>query len=322
MKTIDAISPAKVNLSLEVGKLDDKTKKHDVKTLMQTLTLHDNLEFFVATNKSEKNDILSIRNAKKNSIYGIKETPTQEIEGENLSIAITIDDRSCHDLKIDINENLITKALLLAAKESNFKEKLHIEVFLEKNIPAMAGLGGGSSNAAATLRAANLIFDDENLVSSSKEISTNLGSDVVFFLQGGQALMGKDGSKLLETHASMKNSLVILKPKAGVSTRLCYEKFDEMKCKDDVHGEFNLKNDLLSPACLICDDISKTINFLKENLTEAENVSMTGSGSACFGITKDFSEASKIACKASLNGYWAHACSCSSICATAKVREN
>ena len=319
MKTITAIAPAKVNLSLKVGALDANSGKHDVANLMQTLTLHDNLQFLVASSNTEVDDILKIRRAKLNASYGVKETKTQVTTKGNLSVAITLDKRAGQNLEIDINDNLITKAIFLCAENLNFKDKLHVEVFVEKNIPAEAGLGGGSADAAAALVASPLIFGVETKKIDVADISKKLGSDVYYLTIGGRALMVTEGSSLKETYPSLKNPIVLVKPEMGVSTKLCYAKFDELKENDTPHGQFGLANDLLAPARELCECVNEAIAFLQENVNDIENVNMTGSGSACYAVTESFNEATKIAGKAKLAGFWAHACSFSPLGANAKV---
>ena len=307
MKTFVAIAPAKINLSLSVKKKEQYQCFHDVENVMQTLSLHDKLTFLVPENEQGEKEIESRRNRRINDVFGIKEAPFSTFSKGGLSVSVLIDDHTGQNLKIDAEDNLVTRAILKSAEVANCSRSIQVEVWVDKNIPAQAGLGGGSSDAAATLCVAKELFNlsDVEVI----EISESMGADVPFFLAGGRCKMNGNGSNLAEKLTSIKKPIVLIKPPSGVSTKACYEKFDVISENASAKGEFNIKNDLEKPACSLCPEIEDVLDFLK-NECDAENVLMSGSGSACYAICSTFEEARHVATLATKNNWWSRACSC------------
>lgn len=307
MKTFTAIAPAKINLFIDVKEKKPDQNFHEVENVMQTLTLHDKLTFLIPENEQDRKEIDSRRNRKINDFFGIKEACFSTCSNDNCDVSILIDDHTGQHLKIDAEDNLITKAILKSAKVANFSDNVQVEVWVDKNIPAKAGLGGGSSDAAATLVFTRLLFklNDEQVFDGAK----SLGADVPFFLEGGHAKMAGNGANLAENLPSLKNPIVLVKPSSGVSTKECYDRFDEMTENVPPKGEFHLKNDLEKPACALCPEIEEVLEFLKSEC-EPTNVLMSGSGSACFAICNSFEKARKVATLATRHSWWARSCSC------------
>ena len=127
------------------------------------------------------------------------------------------------DLAMD-ETNLIYKAIALLQKETG--KTFGVEVLLEKNIPMEAGMAGGSADAAATLKAVNEFFtlgvSDERLL----ELGASLGADIPFCIMGGTVLASGIGEKLRRLSPLPKMKLLIVKPKAGLSTKKVYESLD------------------------------------------------------------------------------------------------
>ena len=127
------------------------------------------------------------------------------------------------DLAMD-ETNLIYKAIALLQKETG--KTFGVEVLLEKNIPMEAGMAGGSADAAATLKAVNELFtlgvSDERLL----ELGASLGADIPFCIMGGTVLASGIGEKLRQLSPLPKMKLLIVKPKAGLSTKKVYESLD------------------------------------------------------------------------------------------------
>ena len=120
--------------------------------------------------------------------------------------------------------NLIYKAIVLLQNETG--KDFGVEVLLEKNIPMEAGMAGGSADAAATLKAVNELFklgvSDERLL----ELGASLGADIPFCITGGTVLARGIGEKLRHLSPLPKMKLLIVKPKAGLSTKMVYESLD------------------------------------------------------------------------------------------------
>lgn len=132
--------------------------------------------------------------------------------------------KSCNtDLAMD-ETNLIYKAIVLLQNETG--KDFGVEVLLEKNIPMEAGMAGGSADAAATLKAVNELFklgvSDERLL----ELGASLGADIPFCITGGTVLARGIGEKLRHLSPLPKMKLLIVKPKAGLSTKMVYESLD------------------------------------------------------------------------------------------------
>ncbi len=213
---------------------------------------------------------------------------------------------SCNGLDIEQNENLAYKAA--AAFFDKYKIKKCIKINIEKKIPQMAGLGGGSSDAACVLKMLCEIFNvnpyDEKgeFKKEFKGMASSLGSDVPFFLNGGtQRALGK-GDLLTILPPFPKCHILLLKPSVGVSTPKAYKEYDMLlknspkafkSCfvKDVAdaieRGDLkyiceNLYNDL-EPA--IIKEIPLIASLKAELLSNgAMGALMSGSGSAVFGI--------------------------------------
>lgn len=277
---------------------------------MQTLSLHDKITFSIPETHADFEQICSVRNRKINDCFGIKDARALTCDEDGMTITVSIDDRTGQNLQIPVEDNLITQAIRKSFRASEITQASHVEVWVEKNIPAQAGLGGGSSDAAATLQMTTDVFGLSS--TTAQKIARELGSDVPFFLWGGRAKMSDTGATLSETLPSLKNPVVLVKPTCGVSTKECYEQFDKMTDTAKPKGEFKLLNSLQKPALSINKEISDTLELLEKNCG-ADNCLMTGSGSACFGICNTFDQARKIATLATKRGWWARACSCANI---------
>ena len=237
-------------------------------------------------------------------------------EGESLLSVNPIDAPTKEALKTE--DNLILKAISLFRERTGFKPGLNIR--LEKRIPVGAGLGGGSSDAASTLLALNVL--SERLCSASlpadelKKMAGSLGSDVPFFLTGGTAFVSGRG-ELVEPVKSLDGLWVVLaKPPFSSDTASAYGLLDRYReQKREEKGE----NAGISPSKW---DLIRALegkieawpffnDFLAVNTAANAEVFMgildslrtagasfaglSGSGSCCFGIFKGKIEAEKAA---------------------------
>lgn len=168
-----------------------------------------------------------------------------------------------------------------------------VQVVLTKRVPAEAGMGGGSSDAAATLLALSRIWHLSLDLASLARIGARLGSDVPFFLSGGTALgtgKGDDVSPLVEPPPT---PVVVVKPPFGVSTPDAYDWFDQDRpartgrlAPRRVPGwpawALDLHNDLEAPVASRYPQIRRVVREL--TALGAIHAAMTGSGSAVFGL--------------------------------------
>lgn len=196
------------------------------------------------------------------------------------------------DEKIPVDEsNLIVKAVALLEKEAGLKDHFHINV--QKNIPAGAGLGGGSSNAATTLRMinkiANLGLQQQELIEFGKQ----LGADVPFFIQGKAGFATGLGTEIDPLDIQPDGYIVTVFPGEPSSTPEAYQ-----FATPNPEPEFSLKKVLLEEPLeewqyLVMNDLEPTVfprlgivGNIKDQCYEfgASYASMSGSGSSVFGI--------------------------------------
>ena len=181
MDTVREIAPAKVNLSLEViGKYEDGY--HKLESIMQSVNLCDEL---ILTAAGEK-------------------------------IELTLDG----DYPVpDDSSNLVWQAAELMKKKFN-RVSSGLQIKLHKKIPVSAGLGGGSSDAAAVIRAINRLFSLGLTAPAMEKLALKLGADVPFCIRGGTAFARGRGGKLtfLPTPSPDKHSLILIKPGFSAAT--------------------------------------------------------------------------------------------------------
>jgi 4-diphosphocytidyl-2-C-methyl-D-erythritol kinase len=209
------------------------------------------------------------------------------------------DSFKCSDSDISNNENLVCKAIDLFKKKTNLS--FHADIFLEKNIPLQAGLGGGSSNAATALFAINELLKNPVSLQDLVEWSKYIGSDVAFFLSQGTAFCSGRGEIFKDIKQPQKFSAFIAKPKFGLSTQDVYKnvKIDFLD-KNDVSealkayslGKFDFFNDLEKAAFSVNPELKK----IKDELYSMgfSKVLMTGSGSAFYCLGENLPKNSDI----------------------------
>jgi 4-diphosphocytidyl-2-C-methyl-D-erythritol kinase len=191
-------------------------------------------------------------------------------------------------------DNLVFRAAEAFFSYTGFRPG--IEIILKKNIPIAAGLGGGSSDAAATLMALNEIYSASLTKTQLMKLGVKLGADVPFFIFGHSALACGIGDKLKVLPEIPKLNLVLINPSFPLSTKMVYEKLTLRLTKKknnysiprfcalgDIVRE--LHNDLESVSMLMYPELQ---TFKKMLLTEgALGALMSGSGPTLFGIFAD-----------------------------------
>ncbi len=284
--SIKLIAPAKVNLFLHVkGRRDDGY--HLVDTTMHALLLHDVLRM-----KLEHVDGLPIR------------LTTRAFEG-------------LPELDVAPEKNIVYKAIdrLATATGRVLGEGETVRVHIEKHIPAQAGLGGGSSDAAAALLGAARLWGLEQDDPRIEEVAATLGADVPFFLRGGCAEYDGVGEHFVRALRPMKDFAVLVKPAGGVSTAESYHLFDEnpiaisvQDCeavsRADSASGVPLRNNMAAAS----EELLPAIGDVRAFLSAQEGVRtamMSGSGAAVFAVCDSFAAASRIAGEAQARGWWA-----------------
>ncbi len=170
-----------------------------------------------------------------------------------------------------------------------------VKITIEKHIPAMAGMAGGSSDCAATLVALDKLLHTNFSVDALCDIGVKLGADVPFCLTGGTVLCEGIG-EIMTRLPDLKNCyFAVVKPDLCISTPESYKKFDSMviteKSKTDdmiaglVVGNIDTVSNCLYNALEISSDYEEIKNLKKSMLENGALGSlMTGSGSAVFGV--------------------------------------
>lgn len=281
------ISPAKVNLVLAVGEKQE-SGFHEVQTIMHSLALH---------------DTLSMRRF------------DDEGSGDGLQVMLKCESSFTIDpLLIKAEENIAYKAVVELAKALGRTQDETIEMVLSKVIPAEAGLGGGSSNAAAALVGAATLWgvgmEDERV----QEVASRLGADVSFFLKGGCARLSGKGD-VFEAQLEPRSGFVLLvRPDAGVSTGKAYAAFDEDPVLPssgylssiavlDAAADVSLYNNLEKAACSVTPVVAQVLEWGRAAAGE-ENVVLCGSGSAVCCIFDSYQAACEASVEARKHEWW------------------
>ena len=194
------------------------------------------------------------------------------------------------DIPVD-DHNLIVQAIQVLQRYVGLEHNYHISV--EKNIPAGAGLGGGSSNAALTLRMLNKIeelgLSDEELI----DLSRDLGADVPFFIKGNTGIAKGIGHEIEEMDIQPNLWVVTCFPGQQSSTAEAYQ-----YCQPNPNPDFEIERVLTEEdpeewRYMLFNDLEQSVfqrinvsGNLKDQFYEfgAIYASMTGSGSAVYGI--------------------------------------
>ena len=201
-----------------------------------------------------------------------------QISREDLSWALPADD-------------LVVRAARMLQHAAQCPLGVHIGIF--KSIPAQAGMGGGSSDAASTLLALNRLWKLNLPLQTLTRLGLSLGADVPFFLGGQHAWVEGIGEKLTPI-ALPRERFVVVKPDAGLQTQQIFS--DPALKRDsetaiisgfavDAHGSlFNSlldfgRNDLQAVAQRLCPGVTEALEWLT---SQGLNGRMTGSGSAVF----------------------------------------
>ena len=185
--------------------------------------------------------------------------------------------RCMPDLKVPHEENLVYRAAKLLWER--FSPREGVRIVLLKDIPMGAGLGGGSSDAAAALAGLNELWDlglgREELLAFAKEI----GADVPFFLGESPAWMEGIGDELRPADVEIPPAFLVLVPPFQCPTAEVYRIYDELSEKELGPSE-RYPNDLWPAALRLHPELSRYAESLR-GLGEL-GVGMTGSGSALF----------------------------------------
>ena len=201
-------------------------------------------------------------------------------------------------------KNLAYQAAALLKKTYRVREGVSITI--EKHIPVAAGLAGGSSDAAATLRGLNHVWDLNLSLDELAELGAQIGSDVPFCVYGGTALATGRGEKIEQLPSPAACWVILAKPVIGVSTAEIYGQLNldtayhpdtqamirAVKEKDFSRMIDNLGNTLEDVTLNLYPEVRELKDQMKR--FGAEGVLMSGSGPTVFGIVQQESRAQRV----------------------------
>jgi 4-diphosphocytidyl-2-C-methyl-D-erythritol kinase len=252
---------AKINLSIDiVAKMEDGY--HNMRMIMQSVDLHDDIAVSC-------------------------------VPGEGISVTT--------DLKYlpGDERNIASRAASVFFAHTGITG-WRCDIDIKKSIPVCAGLGGGSTDGAAVLRALNTIFETKLARTTLQQLAEKIGSDVPFCVAGGTALATGRGEKLTDLQSLPDCCIVICKPSFAISTPELFSRIhvDKIRLRPDTDGLVEALGDqnlarVSRRMYNVFEDVlpkgTGAIGEIKASLGDsgALGAVMTGTGSAVFGIFQD-----------------------------------
>ncbi|RDI38404.1 4-(cytidine 5'-diphospho)-2-C-methyl-D-erythritol kinase [Falsibacillus pallidus] len=259
-------APAKINLSLDV--LHKRPDGfHEVEMVMTTIDLADRIEL-------------------------------SEIKGNQIMI------ESQNRFVPDDQRNLAYQAAKLL--KDRFDVHTGVSISIDKTIPVAAGLAGGSSDAAATLRGLNKLWGLGLSIDQLAEIGSEIGSDVSFCVYGGTALAKGRGEKITHLPAPPNCWVILAKPSIGVSTADVYRNLNlsNVSHPDTQAMMDGLRNRSYKEVCGELGNVLESVTLkmhpevahIKDQMVRfgADAVLMSGSGPTVFGLVHHDSRLQRI----------------------------
>lgn len=251
-------APAKINLALDTL-YKREDNYHEVEMVMTTVDLAD----YITVTPLEKNEI--------------------KIKSNEFTMPLN-------------DKNLAYQAAKLFKDHFNIDKG--VEIYIKKSIPVAAGLAGGSSNAAATLKALKELWQVDCTIDELAKLGEILGSDVPFCVYGGTALATGRGEKIQRIPSPPKCWVILIKPRIGVSTKEIYEALDAKNIEHlDIEGMLECINHKDYKG--ICNRLGNSLESvtlerypvvaeIKNKLIQfgADAVLMSGSGPTVFALVR------------------------------------
>ena len=272
MRSVKQKAYAKINLSLDIlGRLENGY--HIVKMVMQTIDLSDELIF-----------------------------ETQDRECPSMEITLVTDNGEIPGGE----DNLIVRAV--RRMEYKYGIRRDLRITLKKNIPVAAGMAGGSTDAAAALRAVRDLFVPDVSDEELQKIGVTLGADIPYCVTGGTQLSEGIGEVLTVLPDAPQCGLVICKPPVGVSTGEVYKRYDSLE--DVRHPDIDAQieairlGDLAGMARECGNVLEEVTGAMYPKIGEIERFfekegalvsKMSGSGPTVFAVFADKQEAVRAA---------------------------
>ena len=272
MRSVKQKAYAKINLSLDIlGRLENGY--HIVKMVMQTIDLSDELIF-----------------------------ETQDRECPSMEVTLVTDNGEIPGGE----DNLIVRAV--RRMEYKYGIRRDLRITLKKNIPVAAGMAGGSTDAAAALRAVRDLFVPDVSDEELQKIGVTLGADIPYCVTGGTQLSEGIGEVLTVLPDAPQCGLVICKPPMGVSTGEVYKRYDSLEDvrHPDIDAQIEAirRGDLAGMAGECGNVLEEVTGAMYPRIGEIERFfekegalvsKMSGSGPTVFAVFADKQEAARAA---------------------------
>ena len=272
MRSVKQKAYAKINLSLDIlGRLENGY--HIVKMVMQTIDLSDELIF-----------------------------ETQDRECPSMEVTLVTDNGEIPGGE----DNLIVRAV--RRMEYKYGIRRDLRITLKKNIPVAAGMAGGSTDAAAALRAVRDLFVPDVSDEELQKIGVTLGADIPYCVTGGTQLSEGIGEVLTVLPDAPQCGLVICKPPVGVSTGEVYKRYDSLEDvrHPDIDAQIEAirRGDLAGMAGECGNVLEEVTGAMYPRIGEIERFfeqegalvsKMSGSGPTVFAVFADKQEAARAA---------------------------
>ena len=255
-KTVTVSAPAKINLTLNIGRLREDNY-HEVNMIMQAVSLCDSVT--ISKNGSRRINIF------------------------------------CDEKGVPLDSSNLVHKAAVSYFEAVKAEPEGLDIHIDKKIPVQAGLAGGSTDCAATLWGMNALYDGLLTKDELINIGGALGADVPFCFDGGTALATGKGTDILPVSSMPKCFIVLIKPNLNVSTKEAYKRSDERTSfkenasvpmikalNNGSYAEVSrlLYNDFFD--ILNIEEVKEIIKLLY--LSGADGACMSGSGPSVFGL--------------------------------------
>lgn len=244
-------------------------------------------------------------NGKREDGYHILDTVMQTVSIYD-TVDISIADNGVVEVKCDDDSlcgqsNLCFKAARLFFDKAKIQGGCYINI--KKRIPVSAGLGGGSSDAAAVIKGLNILYGQPLSLSELKKLALLLGADVPFFIEGGTARAMGIGEELTKINNKLPLCFLLVKEGEKPSTASMYKKIDESDVlSSDKDISDNMVKSLLNADLNLFvksfkNDFSYVWDYeeIRRDLTDngAAAVSLSGSGPTVMGVFKTKADAER-----------------------------
>jgi len=271
-------APAKINLCLGVGPVREDGF-HALATVYQAIGLHDHVTVHDA--EPGEDDSVTVRAGDRFAVAGV---PT---DGSNIAV----------------------RAARLLAEHAGVERRVRIEI--DKGIPVMGGMAGGSADGAAALLACHALWELERPREELVELAAELGSDVPFALVGGTAIGSGRGEVVTPLMTSGEYWWVVLESSTGLSTPAVYREFDAgqdgpapapeipdelmaaLRGHDVAELGAALSNDLQPAALRLRPELATALDHGR--LASAHGAILSGSGPSCLFLCEGRSHAVQVA---------------------------